>query len=283
MDVVTEVDAQKVTQLEAQVQSQKDGLRNNRLTAPITGTVKSVQIKPGMAVNAAPSALTVGSKPSTAAIVIDSHGSLVAETKVDGSAAADIRVGDPVQLTFARDHTAVRGTVSSVGIASTDQSGKESVPVTVMIPKDPPGFVPRPDRRGGHHSPAKEPRGDGSVCRCTHERRTHLRRRTRQWPECQSRRPRGNCRERRHSDRVGTLRRDQGCGAPLIHQPIGALHEAGAGDGDRAVAKAIEPALRRGTTEEAPSTGRLHQSRLCDRTTGQWVNKPHTPSCDRCR
>jgi multidrug efflux pump subunit AcrA (membrane-fusion protein) len=142
VDIVTEVDAQKVTQLEAQVQSQKDDLRNNRLTAPITGTVKSVQIKPGMAVNSAPSELTVGSKPSTAAIVIDSHGSLVAETKVDGSAAADIRVGDPVELTTARDHAAVRGTVSSVGIASTDQSGKETVPVTVMIPKDPAGLSP---------------------------------------------------------------------------------------------------------------------------------------------
>ena len=142
VDVVTEVDAQKVTQLETQVQSQKDGLRNNRLTAPITGTVKSVQIKPGMAVNAAPSELTVGSRPSTAAIVIDSRGSLVAETKVDGSAAADIRVGDPVQLSLERGHTAVRGTVSSVGIASTEQSGRESVPVTVMIPKDPPGIAP---------------------------------------------------------------------------------------------------------------------------------------------
>lgn len=141
VDVVTEADAQKVTQLEAQVQSQKDGLRNNRLTAPITGTVKSVEIKAGMAVNSAPSALTVGSEPSTAAIVIDSRGSLVAETKVDGSAAADIRVSDPVQLSLERGHP-VRGTVSSVGIASTEQSGTESVPVTVMIPKDPPGISP---------------------------------------------------------------------------------------------------------------------------------------------
>ena len=73
--VVTQVDAQRVTQVEAQIQSQKDSLRDNRLTAPISGTVKSVQIKPGTPVTAAPSALTPMSKAPAAAIVIDSHGS----------------------------------------------------------------------------------------------------------------------------------------------------------------------------------------------------------------
>jgi multidrug efflux pump subunit AcrA (membrane-fusion protein) len=140
VDVVTQVDAQRVTKVESQVQSQKDGLRHDRLTAPISGTVKSVQIKQGMAVTAAPSALTPATKPPTAAIVIDSRGSLVAETHVRGSSAASIRVGDPVQLALPRHRTMVDGTVSSVGIFSTDQSGVESVPVTVMITGQPPGI-----------------------------------------------------------------------------------------------------------------------------------------------
>ena len=141
VDVVTQVDAQRVTQVEAQIQSQKDSLRDARLTAPISGTVKSVQIKPGMQVTAAPSELTSATKPPSAAIVIDSHGSLVAETKVDGSSAASIRVGDPVQLALPQ-HPVVDGTVSSVGITSTDQSGVESAPVTVMISGEPPGIYP---------------------------------------------------------------------------------------------------------------------------------------------
>ena len=140
VDVVAQVDAQRVTKVESQVQSQKDGLKHDQLTAPISGTVKSVQIKPGMAVTAAPSALTPASKPPTAAIVIDSRGSLVAETHVRGSGAASIRVGDPVQLALPRQRTMVDGTVSSVGIFSTDQSGVESVPVTVMITGQPPGI-----------------------------------------------------------------------------------------------------------------------------------------------
>jgi multidrug efflux pump subunit AcrA (membrane-fusion protein) len=139
--VVTQVDAQRVTQVEAQIQSQKDSLRDNRLTAPISGTVKSVQIKPGTPVTAAPSALTPMSKAPAAAIVIDSHGSLVAETNVDGSSAASIHVGDTVQLAVPQ-HPAVDGTVSSVGIISTNQSGAESAPVTVMITGEPAGIYP---------------------------------------------------------------------------------------------------------------------------------------------
>ena len=141
VDVVTQVDAQRITQAEAQIQSQKDSLRDDRLTAPISGTVKSVQIKPGMEVSPAPSELTPATKPPSAAIVIDSHGSLVAETNVDGSSAASIHVGDPVQVALPQ-HPAVDGTVSSVGIISTDQSGVESAPVTVMITGEPPGIYP---------------------------------------------------------------------------------------------------------------------------------------------
>ncbi len=141
VDVVTQVDAQRVTQVEAQIQSQKDSLRDDHLTAPISGTVESVQIKPGAEVTADPSALTPMTKPPSAAIVIDSRGSLVAETTVDGSSAASIHVGDPVHLTLPQ-HPAVNGTVSSIGIISTDQSGVESAPVTVMITGEPPGIYP---------------------------------------------------------------------------------------------------------------------------------------------
>ena len=141
MDVVTDADAQRVSQIEAQMQSQKDGLKNERITAPISGIVKSVQIKPGTPVTAAPSTLTGASKSPTAAIVIDGGPSLVAETKVTGSSAATIRVGDPVQLALPQ-HRMVDGKVSSVGIISTDQTGVESVPVTVTISGEPPGISP---------------------------------------------------------------------------------------------------------------------------------------------
>ncbi len=141
VDVVTQVDAQRVTEVEAQIQSQKDSLKEDRLTAPISGTVKSVQIKPGMEVSSAPSVLTPATKPPSAAIVIDSHGSLVAETNVDGASAASIHVGDPVQLALPQ-HPSVEGTVSSIGIISTDQSGAETAPVTVMISGEPPGIYP---------------------------------------------------------------------------------------------------------------------------------------------
>ena len=141
VDVVTQVDAQKVTEVEAQIQSQKDSLKDDRLTAPISGRVKSVQIKPGMEVSSAPSELTSATKPPSAAIVIDSHGSLVAETNVDGASAASLRVGDPVQLAVPQ-HPAVDGKVSSIGIISTDESGAESAPVTVVINGKPPGIYP---------------------------------------------------------------------------------------------------------------------------------------------
>ena len=141
VDVVTQVDAQKVTEVEAQIQSQKDSIKDDRLTAPISGTVKSVQIKPDMEVSAAPSELTSATKPPSAAIVIDSHGSLVAETTVDGASAANLRVGDPVQLAVPQ-HPAVDGKVSSIGMISTDQSGAESAPVTIVITGKPPGIYP---------------------------------------------------------------------------------------------------------------------------------------------
>ena len=141
VDVVTQVDAQRVTAVEAQIQSQKDSLKDDRLTAPISGKVESVQIKPGMEVSSAPSELTPTTKPPSAAIVIDSHGSLVAETNVDGASAASIQVGDPVQLA-APQHPAVEGKVSSIGIISTDPFGAESAPVTVMISGQPPGIYP---------------------------------------------------------------------------------------------------------------------------------------------
>ena len=140
-DLVTQVDAQKVTQVEAQIQSQKDSLKDDRLTAPISGRVKSVEIKPGMEVTAAPSELTAATKPPSAAIVIDSGGSLVAETSVDGSSAASIHVGDPVQLALPHN-SSVNGTVSAIGIISTGSFGAESAPVTVMINGKPPGVYP---------------------------------------------------------------------------------------------------------------------------------------------
>jgi multidrug efflux pump subunit AcrA (membrane-fusion protein) len=140
-DVVTQVDAQKVTQVKAQIQSQKDSLKEDRLTAPISGRVKSVEIKPGMEVTSAPSELTSAMKPPSSAIVIDSGGSLVAETNVDGSSAANIHVGDPVHLALPQ-HPAVDGKVSSIGIISTDASGAESAPVTVMISGKPSGIYP---------------------------------------------------------------------------------------------------------------------------------------------
>ena len=141
VDVVTQVDAQRVTEVEAQIQSQKDSLKDDRLTAPISGTVKSVQIKPGMEVSSAPSELTPATKPPSAAIVIDSHGSLVAETNVDGASAASVHVGDPVQLALPQ-HPPVQGTVSSIGIISTDSTGAETAPVTIMISGEPPGIYP---------------------------------------------------------------------------------------------------------------------------------------------
>lgn len=141
VDEVTEVDAQRVTAVETQIQSQKDSLKDDRLTAPISGKVKSVQIKPGMEVNSAPSQLTPATKPPSAAIVIDSHGSLVAETNVDGVSAASIRIGDSVQLAVPQ-HPVVNGKVSSIGIISTDASGTESAPVTVVISGEPPGLYP---------------------------------------------------------------------------------------------------------------------------------------------
>ncbi len=142
VDLVAQADAQKVSQTEAQIQSQKDNLRNERMTAPISGVVKSVQIKPGTPVTAAPSTLTRASKPPTAEIVIDGADSLVAETKVTGSSAATVGVGDPVQLVLPQHSTVVHGTVSSVGMISTDESGVESVPVTVMITGQPPAISP---------------------------------------------------------------------------------------------------------------------------------------------
>lgn len=141
-DLVTQVDAHKVSQVEAQIRSQKDSLKDDHLTAPISGRVKSVDIKPGMEVNSAPSELTTQAKSPTSAIVIDSGGSLVAETKVDGASAATIRVGDPVQLAVPK-HPAVDGKVSSIGMISTDpSSGAESAPVTVMITGKPSDIYP---------------------------------------------------------------------------------------------------------------------------------------------
>ena len=193
VDVVTQVDAQRVTEVEAQIQSQKDSLKDDRLTAPISGKVKSVQIKPGMEVSSAPSELTPTTKPPSAAIVIDSHGSLVAETNVDGASAASIRVGDPVQLAVPQ-HPAVEGKVSSIGIISTDPFGAESAPVTVMITGQPPGIYPGLSAEAEHHAGAEDARADVPSDAVHTSGTRHLRRRTRQWSDRRSRRACRSCR-----------------------------------------------------------------------------------------
>ena len=217
-DVVTQVDAQKVTQVEAQIQSQKDSLKDDRLTAPISGKVKSVEIKPGMEVSSAPSELTPATNSPSSAIVIDSGGSLVAETNVDGSSAASIHVGDPVQLALPQ-HPAVDGKVSSIGIISTDPSGAESAPVTVMISGKPPGIYPGLTAQASI-TLVQKTHVLSVPSDAVHTSGTpHLRRRNGQRPKCQPRRTCRSCRDERYANRVRALRRNQGCGARLIALP----------------------------------------------------------------
>ncbi len=108
--------------------------------------------------------------------MIDGSNTLVAETKVTGSSAATVRVGDPVQVVLPQHRGVVDGKVSSVGIISTDQSGVESVPVTVMITGKPPGISPGVTADVEYYIDAEIAGTDRSVRCGTHERDSHLRR-----------------------------------------------------------------------------------------------------------
>ena len=219
VDVVTQVDAQRVTAVEAQIQSQKDSLKDDRLTAPISGKVKSIQIKPGTVVNSAPSELTSATKTPSAAIVIDSGGSLVAETNVDGGSASNVRVGDAVQLAIPQ-HPSIDGKVSSIGIISTDPTGTESAPVTIIINGEPSGIYPGLSAEAAITLVQK--RHVLSVpSDAVHTSGTrHLRRRTRQRSERRARRGCRSCRNGTHANQVGAVRRNQSCGSQVIGRPM---------------------------------------------------------------
>ncbi len=77
---------------------------------------------------------------STAQIVVVSTGSYIANTTVDSSQVAQLKVGDQATITVSGSTTPVYGTVGSISLLATTTSGVASFPVVIDVTGSPGGL-----------------------------------------------------------------------------------------------------------------------------------------------
>ena len=83
---------------------------------------------------------SAGSGGSTAQVVVVSTGSYVADTTVDSSQVAQLKVGDQATITVSGSTTPVYGTVGSISLLATTTSGVASFPVVIDVTGSPSGL-----------------------------------------------------------------------------------------------------------------------------------------------
>ena len=102
----------------------RQSLASAQLTTPIAGTVVSVALATGQ---------TVSAGSTTDAVTIISAGSFEVTTSVTSSQVAELKVGDPAEVTVNGTTGALNGTVARVGPADTSGSSI-TYPVVVALP-----------------------------------------------------------------------------------------------------------------------------------------------------
>ncbi|MDA8342897.1 MAG: biotin/lipoyl-binding protein, partial [Actinomycetota bacterium] len=162
-------DQASVTAASAQVSADQQSLDDATLTAPVAGTVASVDLAVGQQVgsgtttstssgagasaagsggagsgggsagSAGGAAASAGTS-STAQFVVVSTGSYVVDASVDDTQVGAIKIGDQAVVTPSGATSPVYGTIATIGLVATQTSGVASFPVVVDVTGSPSGL-----------------------------------------------------------------------------------------------------------------------------------------------
>lgn len=119
----------------AQLASAETDLSDAGLVSPISGTVASVSIAAGEAVNAG----SIAKTGASSAIVVLGPGSYDVSTEIAVTDLPSVVIGQHALVTPDTTGSAVSGTVTAIGLLATTSSGSTTYPVTVAI-NDPTGL-----------------------------------------------------------------------------------------------------------------------------------------------
>ena len=135
---------------QAKLTTAQTNLTNARLTAPVTGTVATVNIAVGDQVTgggtssggsgASGSGSAAGSSSSSAAIVVITTDAWVVSTSVTSADLPLLKQGMQAQITPSGSRALVFGTVSTIGVIATSTSGVATFPVTIAVTGSPKGL-----------------------------------------------------------------------------------------------------------------------------------------------
>lgn len=125
----------QVTSANANLATAQTNLKNATLRSPIAGTVASVGMTVGQQVSAGGGAISGStSSASSAQIVVIATNLWKVNASVGSADLANLKVGQEATVTVTGSNTALKGTVSSIGIvAVTSSGGSSSYPVVVTI------------------------------------------------------------------------------------------------------------------------------------------------------
>jgi membrane fusion protein, macrolide-specific efflux system len=155
-----QADQDSVDSAENSLTAAQTDLADATLTAPVAGTVTTVNIAVGDAVSgsggsdasgangsdtngssaASSSSSSSGSGSSSAAFVIENLTQFTVDASVGASTVSQVKVGDQVDITPASSITTVYGTVSAISSVPTVSSGVATFPVTVTVTGSPSGL-----------------------------------------------------------------------------------------------------------------------------------------------
>ena len=142
---------------QAKLTTAQTNLTNAKLTAPVTGTVATVNIAvgdqvtgggtssggsgaSGSGVSGSGSGSAAGSSSSSAAIVVITTDAWVVSTSVTSADLPLLKPGMQAQITPSGSRSLVFGTVSTIGVIATSTSGVATFPVTIAVTGSPKGL-----------------------------------------------------------------------------------------------------------------------------------------------
>lgn len=132
-----ESDNVQVSAAQSALTQARDGLDDATLTAPISGTVTTLDLVVGQSVTS-----TSGSGSSSAQVVIENLDQFEVSASVSVGSAGSVEVGDQAVITPSSSGSApvVLGSVTSVSTVPTVSSGVASFPVVVTVTGSPSGI-----------------------------------------------------------------------------------------------------------------------------------------------
>jgi membrane fusion protein, macrolide-specific efflux system len=149
-DTQVQADEDSVDSAQNALTAAQTDLADATLTAPVTGTITTVNLAVGDSVAGSGSSGASASSSSTSSssasgsssadFVIENLTAFDVEASVGASSVSQVKVGDQVDITPASSTTAVYGTVSQISSVPTVSGGVATFPVTIAVTGSPSGL-----------------------------------------------------------------------------------------------------------------------------------------------